>query len=381
MHELERIAGEANRTHPNMGPLVATTVMCTVARRMLLVVAPAGCGKSTGGRVVLNTHPNAKPIDSVTRAGLRDYAEAFTDFSGVVLTDDLGKTGGKYHRMEIMLAFAELVYTGYMGRTTVNTSYAITNFKGSALLNCQPVVLRDVLVTPEWDATIADKTIRYYHVYRPTDPVEVDPSVHVNWDVSFDKVAPPDIDTEPYSSLVRLGWIQWGRARSREHVRAMLRACAAIDGRDVVTEDDARVLKELMRPMTLEKIVVYKTGWEDGRHFDVGLLCLLIEFASYGAVHLDDIMVDYKLDEHRARGLMEALNKWWTVERNGGVVYKPTPEMATILDKIRPKLESEDTSETRVDSGISGEGGAVPGAAKGRRKANTTKTNPQRATV
>jgi len=368
MHELERIAGEVDATHARVGPLVAAGVMCVVARRMLLVVAPAGCGKSIAGHLINKTHPYPKYLDSVTRAGLKDYAEELENFPGVLITDDLGKTGSHYHRMELMLGFAELVYTGMLQRGSHNTQYSIAGFHGSAILNCQPSVLRSVISKSEWDATIADKTIRYYHIYRPIDPNELELDIKINWNVSIANVVEPNIELDPFRELVQLGLVQWGRARARQHVRAMLKACAAIDGRAEITPDDARVLRELMRPMVIERVVMSKSQWEQGRDFNVGLLCLLIEFATYGSVTLEEVMIDYKLDEFHARGLMAALNRYWTAEKSAGLTYHATPEMQAILDKVMPRLERIEDAGQGLVTGIGNESPPNKGAKKGNRK-------------
>jgi len=243
--------------------------------------------------------------------------------------------------LEMLLAFAELVYTGTMQRTTISTGFNIAGYRGSAIFNCQPGVLAGVMSSPEWEATIADKTVRYYHLYRPVEPNEASIDVKIDWDADMLSVAVPNLNAEPFVKLVRLGEVQWGRARAREHIRAFLRSAAALDHRTVVDETDFRVVKELMRPMVIEQVVMRKTDWDSPRYFDVGLLYLLIEFASYGTVKLQEIMTDYKLDEYHALGAMSKLNRYYEIRTDAPQVYVQSKITQDILTQVRPNLGME----------------------------------------
>lgn len=356
MHYIESVAAEVEKTHPGLGALAAVALISSKARKLLLVISPAGCGKSVTGKVIAQNHPQVIFLDVVTRAGLSKMDNALDHFSGVYIMDDLGKMGSVYLRVETLSTFAELCYTGFMKRQTITSQVDIEGYAGSAIINCQPTVLRRVIQHNEWEATIADKAIRYYHLYRPLHPVDGPPVVSVMWGSKLDDVSPPPLDHEPYSQLVKWGLVQWSRARAREHVSSLLRSLASFEGRNEVTPDDARVLRELMRPMIIERAVLSKRDWEEGRDLNVGLLCLLTEFATHGFVTYEMLAVDYKIPEMQARGLLQTLNRYWTVEKNSPPKFLPNAETVKLLEQVQPKLTLTEAKHVRRTRGIGDKG-------------------------
>jgi len=294
MHQLERIRSQVERTHPGLGQLSAALALATKARLCTLIIAPAGCGKSAAMKAIASAIPpgDCEWLDSVTRAGLRPFQGRFTNFGGLVCLDDLGKIDTYYSRIATLTTFAELCYTGYVAKHTWQVHVEISGFKGATLIGCQPVVLRAIYRSGEWEATLQDKTLRFYHLYRPKEPQPFWPRLRIPWGPALDKVQ-LEKPLEPWwRELRRLGLAQWSQARSQEHMAKLLKAAAALDGRDTVQEIDYRILLDYLRPMLVERAVVTKEGWEEKRDLNPAILCLMVQFASYGSFTIEQIMDD-----------------------------------------------------------------------------------------
>lgn len=333
-HALERIAHDINQTHDALGNMVAFNLAAVKARKCILNVAPAGCGKSETNLIMRERIPNTLFFDSVTRAGLKELAPALTGFDGVCIVDDLGKVGNTYLRLETITTFCELTYSHFVSKYTATASFEIGGYNGSAIVGCQPIVLRRVMLTNEWDATIQDKTIRYYHLFRPLSPEPKLPQFTLNWDIRLDDVEHPTLTGKQAQGVLAIGALQWSRARTREHVGDLLRACAALDGRTVVNPSDYRVLYNLMQPMKIEQLVMQRTGFEEGKEFDHNLLCIVVEFASYGSFTAADLVRDYRVSAPTAIGLMHRASRWWRSEKNSEETFYPVERLQKLLEQL-----------------------------------------------
>lgn len=337
-HYLLDLAHTVNRTHPHLGELVAAEAVAVKAKKCFLAIAPAGTGKSVAGRVVAATYHPARFLDSVTRAGLASLKHELTGFSGVCVIDDLGKIDTYYSRVSTLTTFCELVYSHFVEKHSQGTHVEVSDFYGSCVLNCQPAVLRRVVRSPEWEATIQDKTLRFYHLFRPTQPRPTNPDISVNWGLSLESVKGDMPSGKAMSGLLRLAGIQWSRARAKEHMPDLLRAAAALDGRNHVTGSDAQVLLRLMRPMALERVLMRKESFEEGRDLDANLLCVITEFATYGSFTLEDLCADYKVNESVASGLMRNQSRWWESTKGNSVRFFPSGDMARVLNVLGLKV-------------------------------------------
>jgi len=311
MHQLYSVIADVEKTHPGLGNALAFAAICVKARMCFLMVAPAGTGKSVIGRTLAQAYPDSIEIDSVTRSGLRDFKEIFTNFWGLVVIDDLAKVDSLYSRKHTITSFAELCYSHFIEKHTFSASVVIHEFHGSAIINIQPVIVGELVADQEWEAVTQDKTVRYYHLYRPRQPVADIPKVHIDWGHSRDLVHQPRHDYQLYSKLEKIASIQWSDARVLEHVDNLLRASAALDRREDCNVEDYRLLYRLMKPMTVERYVTQKAGFETGRWMDTNLLAVLVEFASWSDVNIERISRDYKVSPSTTYRLLADIKGWF----------------------------------------------------------------------
>jgi hypothetical protein len=331
VHQLYTIIQGIEETHPGLGNAIAFSILCVKARKCLLLVAPSGCGKSVVTDSIGTMHPNAVKLLSITRAGLKRYRDTFSNFWGVVLMDDLAGAGSIYERKETLVSFAFATYTHSISKHTFTTEFEIVDFHGAVILNIQPSILAEIYVYPEWESIIQDKVIRYYHLYRPTKPNETKPIVKVDWGIDLDLVHKPDHTYKLYKKLEDTAAIQWSDARIIEHLNDLLKASAALDRRQEVRQEDFLVLNRLMKPMTVEKYITEKSGFEIGRSLNVNLLDVLVEFASWKNISIARIARDYKISASTVYRLLAEIKEWFEAGEPMTKKLVPKPELKRVL--------------------------------------------------
>jgi hypothetical protein len=333
-HVLARVVEAVRETHPGLERLVVAALCCAASRSFMAVVAPAGAGKSTAMRAVARSMPASRYYDSVTRAGLAALQRDLSGYRGVVVVDDLGKVETGYNRVSTLTTWAELCYTGYVEKHSYDVHVSLAGFRGSVLVGAQPVVLRSVIRSGEWEATIADKSVRYYHLIRPREPTSAQlalPELRLR---DLDEVEEPSRDALASSGLLVYGRAQWSAARVREHASRLLRGMAALDGRVRVRDDDAEWARWAFAPLQLERVLFHKESFETGRDFNASALALLVELATHGRVTEDHLWQDYKVQGPVARAILQGLRAWW-VEEEGG--YVASDYAARVLRVVHPE--------------------------------------------
>jgi len=333
MHYLEEVAKQVDQTHPHLGNLVAFSMVAAKAHMTLIVVCPAGCGKSAASNFLASAYPDARKLDSVTRSGLDALQKEFSYYRGLVVIDDMGKIDTPYSRMATITTFAELCYSHFVEKHTVQTHLRIENFFGSSILNCQPVILRRIVEGSEWEATIQDKTIRYYHLYRPLEANQDAITIKLDWGLDIDGVKMTNLSIDDYKPLNNAGLVQWSTARVKEHIGNLLKAAASLAKRSKVTSEDAKVLYKLMQPMRVESEVLTKTNFEEGRSLLSNVLALLTEFATYREFGYEELQRAYKISEHTAYRLMELNHRSWVLANPEPRLFAPSKEMEKLLKK------------------------------------------------
>lgn len=334
-HPLQDIQRTLDATHPGIGRAVCFALVCAMARRTLLVIAPRGTGKSTVSALVGKALPQSRIIKSLTSAGLAPLQEALSSYRGCLIIDDLGAMNTDYMRSRTITTLAELVYTGRVEEHTGHQHVEITEFRGSTIVNCQPVVYKRLLNMPEWEATAEDKTIRYYHLHRPTLPNMLTPVMDVDTNLEMHKVEMPDLGMDGIPQLLDVSGMQWGPSRSMEHVTALLRATAALRLSTTVSDLDVNLLSQLMRPCWLERRLVEKAELDGARVMDSNILYLLTEFVSYGHITIKRLMRNYSISESGAYRVMDRYEKLWKIStKRPETIYEPNEDTARLMRQI-----------------------------------------------
>ena len=325
---------QVNRTHPRLGEGLAVAMLAVKSKKTLLFVAPRGCGKSRITSFVAFKHPEVLLQDRLSVAGLASQVDAMNNFSGVIVVDDIAKTQTKYARITTMTTLAELVYSHYCISRMSTLSFEVKDFYGSALVNLQPVLLREIVHSPEWEASIQDKTIRYYHLYRPLKPNPMPPDVDLSWGIDAGEVKTPKLKGRLAVRLMEIGESQWGLSRLIEHLQDLLKASAALDCRREVNTSDYRLLVKILKPLMIESLVMDKRQFESQRFLESNALAILTEFVTYGQFTLDRISRDYKLSKATCYRIMARYSEDWVEVAKTPTVYAPSEVLREKLGKV-----------------------------------------------
>lgn len=315
---LQVLEARVEETHPGLGRLVALLHVVAVSRTCMLVVGVAGSGKSTASRSLLSFE-RCLYWDSVTRAGLMSWMDTLTGFEGVIVIDDMGKIDSEYSRISTATTLAELCYSHFVAKFTFRVRLQIAGFGGSAVMNIQPIILSRLVRSIEWDAVLADKVLRYYHLRFPTRPVASPPvGLAPPPDATIDDVQ-LDLPAQALRGLYRQGQVQWSLPRTIEHVSRLLRGVALWAGRDYVNEDDVSYLEHLLKPMIVEGAVLQRHGLETRRVLDHELLCLLTELASANEVKVHDIARHFRTSVNVVHDVLDRYRAWWAKAGEGSI--------------------------------------------------------------
>ncbi len=331
MHQLDEVIISIESTHSGLGKAVAMSILCIKARQCLLMVAPSGCGKSIITDAIKIAHPDAISLLSITRARLKDYEDTFSNFFGVVLMDDMAGAGSQYERKDTISAFCQLCYSHTISKHTWTSDFEISNFHGACVMNIQPALLAEVYQYPEWEGLIQEKTLRYYHLYRPTKPNSNKPDIKADWGIDLDLVHTPRHDYKLYSTLWDIAAIQWSDTRALEHLDVLLRSLAALDRRQDVNNNDLILLHKLIKPMTVERYVFSKSGFETGRWMNNNLCAVLVEFASWKHINIERIARDYKVSPSTVYRLLAEIKEWFIDSEVKSKMLIPKPELKRVL--------------------------------------------------
>ncbi|MBW2672984.1 MAG: hypothetical protein JRD89_06135 [Deltaproteobacteria bacterium] len=322
-----------DKTHPGLGNLVALELVAVTAKRCFLCVSPAGCGKSVAAEAILRLYPRERKhhIIKLTKAGLRKWNDLFSYFDGLVVMDDLGAIDTLYSQMTTLTTMAYLVYSHNYRATAVGEDINIRDFFGSCILNVQPIWMPNMVYHSGWTAMVQDKVLRYYHLIRPKEPAHGAPVLDIDRVPSIQDVTGVELRGKKWIDLLRIGLIQWSYARCKEHIPALLRACAALDDRTEVNSTDYSTLLKLMSNMRLERYLLDRYEFESALRFKHNEMCILTELASFNHLNIATICTDFKVSPSTAHRLLNNVSDWCTVVK-GRIV--PTDLAMDVLETI-----------------------------------------------
>lgn len=311
-HKLLLYKRQVDRTHKGLGNLFSFALLSTKAKKFAIVIAVSGTGKTTALKAAANVNPEENIfLDSITRSGLVAIDKKLNDFKGTFLLTDLGNIDTAYSLKESVKTLVNLTYEHGISKLNATTNLKIENFQGSALTTGQPVIMQQLINSPDWEAVIQDKTIRYYHLIRPIKVNNSEINVRATWGKPLDEVSIRFVKSEKVKQLYRVGLDQFGISRAHQHIDDLLRACAALDNRKKVIPKDVACLTELIKPMRFEKRIIGREGFESDKRFMHNDMCLLTEAATYHELDKNQMMINYKLERRTLDNILRTMNTWF----------------------------------------------------------------------
>jgi len=329
MHKLLELKQKIDEDYRGLGRLVAAELLAVKARKCLLVIAPAGCGKSITSKYIGKVHPRGCiELPSLTLDGLRVERDRLTGFNGVVVVDDISGGTTAYNRISTVEVLSHLTHDHFIGKQTAKTRFTIVNFHGSCIINIQPHLMWEIYRSKNFDAGVRDKTLRYYHLIRPVKPRRNELHYKVDWGEKM-----KDVENSIISkSLKNMGIWLWSRSRVEDHLSDLLRAGAAFDGRRKVNDSDEELVKMALQPCMLESEIIVKDDFESKIDVNVNVVYVISHVLSYRRPLVRLLCEDYKIQPRTADRLLSYVREY--VYKNYGIL-KPTDKLKELIRRWR----------------------------------------------
>lgn len=335
MAYINELVANVNKTHKNFGELVAICQIAVKARKFVLIVSPSGCGKSRVMDYICKSTIGSYQPTQISVASLGNKTDLLTDFRSVIGIDDISSIQTPYARTATINTLSQLCYMHRVEPSMHGFDFSIEGFRGSAIIGIQPIILRDLVIAPEWESSIKDKSLRYYHLFRPIEPNLGFPTFELKQGIDIDDVTIEiDVESKIWQDLLKLAYSQWSKARAIEHITDMLRAISALENRKKVADKDYELLYRLLKPMAIENVVISKESLEGEWILDSDLLALLTEYYSYnGVFSLADISQDFQIRLAMAYRIMQRQNGNWQQSMKKPTRYRPSEKLKEMLQK------------------------------------------------
>ena len=333
-HPALEIASEVDMTHPGLGNLAAVSAIAAKARKCTMVIGFSGTGKSAIAHWLARQLPDAGLQGDLTMVKLGAYNAEFSDSEKSIIVEDLGEGNNEWTRIQTLIGLSALTYTHYITKDTAKCTVRIENFYGSAWIGIQPRRFKEAAGSDAWQSNLRDKTLRWYHLTRPTAPNFDEISVPIEWGIPITDVKPLADIAASFPELISIGRTQWSFARAQEHVGHLLAACAALRGSDAIAWDDGAVLLDLMRPMLVEREVLSQDSFDSNPKVDNDLFAILTEFASYETINYDIIAQDYGMRPRKVLTIMETMWEWYHKVGDHPPTFAPSTQLKLLLQEI-----------------------------------------------
>lgn len=332
-HYVRQVLEDVEVTHFGLGGLAAMTMVVAKAEMCMITIAPPGCGKSTVGDWMADKHWEGYKKQSMTRSSLKAYEDLFNGFTGCVVFDDVGAIDTEWSRVQTLVTMAEIVYGHFVSKDSHQLHIEISDFHGSAILNVQPNVLREVVKDGSWHANLADKSLRYYHLRRATKPNKNKLDIDIDWGLPLSEIPDYAGDSPIWTAVMNVGLEQWTRPRALEHCTRLLKAVTALGRSPESDETDLTLLLELMRPMTVEMEMIEKEGFGSKAIVNDNLLYMLVEFATYDDLTYEMIATDYHMKSTQVQRILGNMIDWFEKIGTNPVKLRRSERLEVLLKR------------------------------------------------
>lgn len=335
---LSQLHSHVEKTHNGCGKLAIFEILVDASNQSTLVVSSSGTGKSAVMKMVSeNVHRDKMVLDSVTVAGLKHLAKKLRSGNYSIFVDDISKGGTEYSQVQTVTALGELVYSGFAEKYNSALNLSIEGFRGSAIMNAQPLMLKRILRADEFETDIRDKVFRYYHLHQPLKVTLEPPKDPINYLYDFKSINIPSglYASKLWRDTVKLFQIEFKKARAEEHLTALMQASAVINGRTSVEQADIWIINQICGCFYIETELFNKKDLEGERLLDVNIIPLLSFIVTWGEVPIQQIMVETQVKRSRLYEILQ-MNRQWVriVKSKGKQVMIPTPACKQLMKQM-----------------------------------------------
>ena len=338
LKSLSQLYNHVEKTHSGCGKLAVFEILVDASNSSALIISSSGTGKSVVMKMVSdNVHRDKMILDSVTVAGLKHLAKRLSGSHYSMFVDDISKGGTEYSQVQTVTALGELVYSGFAAKYNSALNLSIENFKGSAIMNAQPLMLKRILRADEFETDIRDKVFRYYHLHQPVKIMIAPPKDPINYTYDYKNVNLPSglYTSKLWNEGIRVFQMEFKKARSEEHLTALIKTSALINGRTSVEQADIWLVNNVCKCFYMETELFNKKDLEGERLLDVNIIPLISYIVTFGEVAMDKIVVESQVKIRRLYEILE-MNRQWVriIKSKGKQVMIPTPACKQLLKQI-----------------------------------------------
>lgn len=321
------------KTHIGLENLTIFDLLSEIANKPVLIIGCSGTGKSVCSDIVFDLSPRTKiKIGAMTISGLKKFQQTLSNNCVTIVVDDVSKGQTLYSEISTVSVFSSLCYTGEISKYTAQLDLNITNFRGSAIMNTQPILLKRLTTIPEFDADIRDKLIRYYHLYFPINPCLKRPQLYGVKIKYIEKPLEPKY-TKYFDKALENFRYTHSKARAEQHLKDYISASALLNNRTEVTEGDEQFIYKLTRTFRLEPVIFEKKHLEGARYLHPDLLPLLSSFATFGKPNVKELMLRFGTSRQRTYEIIDELHEYAQLIRGKGIII-PTKHTIEIMKDI-----------------------------------------------
>jgi ABC-type dipeptide/oligopeptide/nickel transport system ATPase component len=311
-------------------------VLSDLADRCLLVVGSSGTGKSVVSSELYERVDRSKlKLDSITVSGLAKIDKVLNYNNATIVVDDLSRGQTEYSQIATVSVFSALCYSHSITKLTGQLTLNIQGFRGSAIINLQPLLLRKIARLPEFETDIRDKVIRYYHLRFPIEDNIMPPKFPKGLKLNY-----LDAYNLPYDDLNHIYYkkafdnfrLVFTKARAREHLNAYLNASARLNDRVRVNKSDMWLIWQLSKNFRLENQVLIKSSLEGARSLDENIIPLLSALATYKRPEIKELTYRFGIKKTRLYEIIASLSDYVVLVNSRGRVL-PTKTTKDILEE------------------------------------------------
>jgi len=236
------------RTHKNLGLPTVFAKLVDLADMGLFLIADRGKGKTTILDVIRKElrHRDIMTVSIITYAGINKMAENMSDRSITMINRDFSSFYTDYLKDVAVNLIAQLITEHSVMASTGKYEIKIDNCTISFLSATQPKMIERLNGLPTWESMYKDRFFRLPLLYPlgtpkyQKEPPEVSSVLVSNSPISL----PNSLRGSPtYERMLAIIERQTSEGRCRQHLDALLKSSAALNGRDVVLPCDIEFLQ------------------------------------------------------------------------------------------------------------------------------------------
>lgn len=340
LHDLEvvqRVYESVEKTHRGLGKLTVAVLLHDRANMALFVIGLSGTGKSKVTDALCRSGwRRAVQMRDLTKASLSKWGEDLQGFKGTLIVDDLARCDSDYIMKQTYKTLIELCFNHGTDKATYHYRIQITDFNASVIMNCQPIVFRTIIGDRDWDAFVRDRAARFYHIVRP---VEENPA-----DIVLPKLPKLTVDDVKLnvesisesigaSAAAKLSW-QFTKGRAKQNLIQLLKASAALNGREETTEADAWLIDQIYSRGILEHVLTRAEEFEGRRRFDSNLYALISEFATLKRpITVKEVALRFGYSERTVFSIISRMRRYVATTANSPPAIAPTEELVKLMEE------------------------------------------------